>query len=200
MTALLALLQEEAGGQVASPFDINGGVIIWTVVIFAILLALLWRLGYPALLRMVGERERRIQKQLDDAEKANAEAQRLLEEHRKQIAAARNEAQDILAKAKAVSQKERETLLAKAREEYDALLSRARKDIDAEKDKAILALRREAVELSIAAASRVIEANLDTEANRRLVTEFLESLSKVEQKQPRKASRSRATTPGPCLQ
>src|SRR6266566_402536 len=168
MTALLALLQEEAGGQVASPFDINGGVIIWTVVIFAILLALLWRLGYPALLRMVEERERRIQKQLDDAEKANAEAQRLLEEHRKQIAAARHEAQDILAKA---------------REEYDALLSRARKDIDAEKDKAILALRREAVELSIAAASRVIEANLDTEANRRLVTEFLESLSKVETKQ-----------------
>jgi len=176
MTALLALLQEEAGGQVASPFDINGGVIIWTVVIFAILLALLWRLGYPALLRMVEERERRIQKQLDDAEKANAEAQRLLEEHRKQIAAARNEAQDILAKAKAVSQKERETLLAKAREEYDALLSRARKDIDAEKDKAILALRQEAVDLSLAAASRLIEKNLDTAANKQLVLDYLKSI------------------------
>ena len=69
-------------------------------------------------------------------------------------------------------------MLAKAREEYDALLNRARKDIDAEKEKAIQALRREAVELSIAAASRVIEANLDTDANRRLVTDFLESLSK----------------------
>src|SRR5947208_8042342 len=183
MTALLALLQEEAGGQVASPFDINGGVIIWTVVIFVILLALLWRLGYPALLRMVEERERRIQKQLEDAERANAEAQRLLEEHRKQIAAARNEAQDILAKAKTVAQKEREALLAKAREEYEALLNRAHKDIDAETEKAILALRREAVELSIAAASRVIEANLDNEANRRLVTEFLESLGKAEKKQ-----------------
>src|SRR5437016_10292974 len=97
MTALLALLQEEAGGQVASPFDINGGVIIWTVVIFVILLALLWRLGYPSLLRMVEERERRIQKQLEDAEKANAEAQRLLEEHKKQIDAARKEAHEILA-------------------------------------------------------------------------------------------------------
>jgi len=179
MTLLLSLLQEE-GEHVASPFDINGGVIIWTVVIFVILLALLWRMGYPALLRMVEERERRIQKQLDDAERANAEAQRLLEEHKKQIAAARNEAQDILAKAKSVSQKERETLLAKAREEYDALLNRARKDIDAEKEKAILALRREAVDLSIAAASRVIEANLDTDANRKLVTEFLESLGKPE--------------------
>jgi len=181
VTLLLALLQEE-GGHVASPFDINGGVIIWTVVIFVILLGLLYRLGYPALLKMVEERERRIQKQLEDAEKANAEAQRLLEEHKKQIAAARNEAQDILAKAKAVSQKEREVLLAKAREEYDALLGRARKDIEAEKDKAILALRREAVELSIAAASRVIEANLDTDANRKLVTEFLESLGKTEKK------------------
>ncbi len=180
MILLLALLQEAEGGPAASPFDINGGVIIWTVVIFVLLLALLWRAGYPALLKMVEERERRIQKQLEDAERANAEAQRLLEEHKKQIAAARNDAQDILAKAKVVAQKERETLLAKAREEYDALLSRARKDIDAEKEKAILALRREAVDLSIAAASRVIEANLDTDANRRLVTDFLESLSKAE--------------------
>ena len=182
MTLFLALVQEEAGGHVASPFDINGGVIIWTVVIFLFLLALLWRWGYPALLRMVEERERRIQKQLEDAERANAEAQRLLEEHKKQIAAARNEAQDILAKAKAVSEKERATLLAKAREEYDALLNRARKDIDAEKEKAIQALRREAVELSIAAASRVIEANLDTDANRKLVAEFLESLGKEQKK------------------
>ena len=176
----LSFIQQEAE-RVASPFDINGGVIIWTVVIFVILLALLYRLGYPALLKMVEDRERRIQKLLDDAEKANAEAQRLLDEHKKQIAAARNEAQEILAKAKTVSQKERETLLAKAREEYGALLARARKDIEAEKEKAILALRREAVELSIAAASRVIEANLDTDANRRLVTEFLEGLAKAEQ-------------------
>ena len=183
MTLLLALLQEtEAGGHVASPFDINGGVIIWTVVIFLILLAGLWRLGYPELLRMVEERERRIKKQLEEAEKANAEAQRLLDEHKKEIAAAHNQAQEILAKAKSVSEKERATLLAKAREEYDALLNRARKDINAEKEKAIQALRREAVDLSIAAASRVIEANLDTDANRKLVTEFLESLGKAEKK------------------
>ncbi len=174
---LLALLQQ-AEEQTPTPFNINGGVIIWTVIIFIILLGILYKMGYPALLKMVEEREKRIQKQLEDAEKANAEAQRLLEEHKKQIAAARTEAQEILAKAKAVSQKERETLLAKAREEYDALVSRARKDIDSEKEKAILALRREAVELSIAAASRVIEANLDNDANRRLVTDFLETLGK----------------------
>jgi len=194
MTIVLTLLQEGAhaaqevahegagGGGGGGPFDINPGLIIWTLLVFVILLGLLWKFAFPSIVKSVEERERRIQKQLEDAERANAEAQRLLEEHKKQIAAARNEAQDILAKAKTVSQKERETLLAKAREEYDALLTRARKDIDAEKEKAILALRREAVELSIAAASRVIEANLDTDANRKLVGDFLDSLGKPEQK------------------
>ena len=192
MTILLTLLQEgahvvqetqthEAGGG-AGPFSINPGLIIWTLLVFVILLGLLWKFAFPSIVRSVEERERRIQKQLEDAEKANTEARALLEEHKKQIAAARTEAQDILAKAKTVSQKERETLLAKAREEYDALLNRARKDIDAEKEKAIQALRQEAVELSIAAASRVIEANLDSDANRKLVTDFLESLGKTEKK------------------
>jgi F-type H+-transporting ATPase subunit b len=172
------LLQE--GAQVATPFDINTGVIFWTVVIFALLMILLWRFAWPSILKSVEERERRIQKQLADAERANTEAQRLLEEHKKTIAGARTEAQDMIAKAKAVAQKERELLLAKAREEYEGLLARARKDIDAEKEKAIVALRREAVELSIAAAAKVIEANLDTEANRRLVTDYLATLDKGE--------------------
>ncbi len=180
MLLLLQEAHEAAGGAPPSgPFTINPGLIIWTLVVFGILLVGLWRLVYPWIVKFVEERERRIQKQLEDAEKANAEAQRLLEEHKKQIAAARNEAQEILAKAKTVAQKERELLLAKAREEYDALLNRARKDIDAETEKAIQALRREAVEVSIAAASRVIEANLDTDANRKLVTDFLESLGKA---------------------
>ena len=178
---LLLLQHGEAvqeGAHVATPFDINTGVIFWTVVIFAALMLLLWRFAWPTILKSVEERERRIQKQLADAEKANAEAQRLLEEHKKTIAGARTEAQEMIAKAKAVAQKERELLLAKAREEYEGLLARARKDIDAEKEKAIVALRREAVELSIAAAAKVIDANLDTEANRRLVTDYLATLDK----------------------
>src|SRR6267142_1659194 len=178
---LLLLLQQEpheaAGG---GPFSINPGLIIWTLVVFGILMVLLWRLAWPSILKSVEERERRIQKQLEDAERANAEGQRLLEEHKKTIAGARSEAQDMIAKAKVVAQKERELLLAKAREEYEGLLARARKDIETEK--AIVALRREAVELSIAAAAKVIDANLDTDANRRLVTDYLATLDKGEKR------------------
>src|SRR5881396_1157237 len=177
---MLALLLVQEGEF--TPFSINTGLIFWTVVVFAILLALLWRFGWPALLKTVEDRERRIQQQLEQAERARAEAERLLEEHKKTIASARTEAQEMIAKAKAVAQKERETLLAKAREEYEALLTRARRDIDAEKEKALVALRREAVELSIAAASKVIDANLDTDANRRLVTDYLATLDKEQKR------------------
>jgi len=107
-------------------------------------------------------------------------AQRLLEEHKKQIAAAHNQAQEILAKQRPYHRRNAKRCWPRPR--VHALLNRARKDIDAEKEKAIQALRREAVDLSIAAASRVIEANLDNDRHRRLVAEFLESLGKAEKK------------------
>ena len=179
MPLLLLVVQEaaHAGGEEGfTPFSINTGLIFWTIVVFGILLVLLWKLGLPALLKSVEERERRIQQQLEEAERARAEAVRLLEEHKRTMAGARAEAQEIVAKAKSVAAKERETLLAKAREQYEQLLARARKEIEGEKEKAILELRREAVDLSIAAASKLVEANLDSEANRRLVLEYLASL------------------------
>jgi len=177
VTALLFV--QEAAGEAAheiTPFTINPGLIIWTLVVFGILMALLWKYGWPSLLKTVEEREARIAKQLADAEKANAESAKLLEQHRQALATARSEAQDLMAKAKVVAQKEREQLLAKTREEQEQLLERARREIEAEKEKAILALRREAVDLSIAAASKLVEANLDSDANRRLVLEYLAGL------------------------
>jgi F-type H+-transporting ATPase subunit b len=173
MPVLLVVLQEEG----FTPFSINTGLIVWTLLVFGILLAVLWRLGWPWILKSVEERERRMQQQLDEAERARAESARLLEEQKRLLAAARTEAQELMAKAKTVAEHERATLLATAREEYEQLLARARKDIASEKEKAILELRREAVDLSIAAASKLIDARLDTEANRKLVTEYLETLA-----------------------
>lgn len=171
------LLQEAAeAGNNLGPFKPEPGLIIWTLVVFGILMALLWKYGWPSLLKSVEEREARIAKQLAEAERANAEAARLLEEHRKALAQARAEAQEIMATAKSVAQKEREQLLARTREEQEQLLERARRDIEAEKEKAIQALRREAVELSIAAATKLVAANLDTEANRRLVLDYLATI------------------------
>jgi len=173
----LLLLQEAAGEASGfTPFSINTGLIFWTILVFLILLGLLWRFGWPAILESVEKRERRIQQQLEEAERQRAESAALLEQHKRLLANAKAEAQEILAKAKQVAEKEHEALLAKARQEYDALLARARKEIAAEQEKAVRELRHEAVELSLAAASKLIGEKLDSEANRRLVMTYLETI------------------------
>src|SRR5256885_8767635 len=163
---MLALLLVQERGF--TPFSINTGLIFWTIVVFGILLALLWRFGWPAIIKSVEDRERRIQQQLDEAERARAEAARLLEEHKRTIASAKAEAQEMLAKAKALADKERETLLAKARQEYEQLLERARHEIDAEKEKAIVEPRREAVERSIAAPVNLLPTQPNSSTTRQL--------------------------------
>ena len=167
-TAVPVRAQEGGGG---GPLSVDGGLVIWTLVVFATLLYVLKRSAWPVLLAAVREREQKLERQLAEAEKQRQEAAALLEEQKRLLAAGHAEAQEIIAKARVVAEKERE--------EYDHLLVRARKEIAEEKEKALLALRREAVDLTIAAASKLIEAQLDTEANRRLVTEYLEGLERA---------------------
>lgn len=186
VAALLAAVQEHAPAAAeaaaeaehagASPFTINGGLIIWTLVVFGILMFILAKTAWPAILKQVEEREARIRQQLDDAAKANADAQRMLSEYQGQIAKAKTEAQDLLAQGRLAGEKLREEMVAKGREEQEELLERARREIALERDRAVAELRKEAVELSIAAASKVIEKNLDTEADRKLVQDYLASL------------------------
>src|SRR2546429_5541620 len=102
---MLALLLAQEGEF--TPFSINTGLIFWTVVVFAILLALLWRFGWPALLKTGGDRERRIQQQLEEAERARAQAAPLLEEHKRTIAGAQAGAQESVAKGKALPGQQR---------------------------------------------------------------------------------------------
>jgi F-type H+-transporting ATPase subunit b len=175
VTPAFALLQaaEEAP---KGPFAINPGVSIWTLAIFLVLVIVLAKTAWPAILKAVEEREKRIQAQLDQAEKANQEAQRVLADYQQKLAAARNEAQELLAAGRQAADKVREEIVARARAEHEEMIGRARREIVAEREKAVAELRGEAVELSLAAASKVLERNLDSEADRRLVREYLDSL------------------------
>ncbi len=175
MTPVFALLQaaEEAP---KGPFAMNPGVSIWTLVIFLVLVVVLAKTAWPAILKAVEERERKIQAQLDQAEKANQDAQRVLADYQEKLAAARNEAQQLLAAGRQAAEKAREEIMARSRAEHEDLLARARREIVAEREKALAELRSEAVELSLAAAGKVLERNLDSEADRRLVREYLDSL------------------------
>jgi len=172
--AALAAAEGEGGGM--GPFQVEFGLIFWTWLVFFALLYLLYRFAWPALVQATEEREKKIASELARAEQAHAEARAALEEGKKLAAESRASAQQLLNDARHAAEKERTGLLERARKEHEDLLERARRDIAAEKDKALVALRHEAVELSLAAASKLIGERMDSDTDRRLVTEYLDAV------------------------
>jgi len=163
-------------GQASGPLVVNGGLMIWTLVVFVLLFLVLRRFAWPALLGAVEAREKRLEAQIAEAERNRVESARLLEEHKKLLADSRTQASAMLAEARVAAEKERALALEKTRQEQDELLDRARREIAAERDRAVVELRREAVDLSLAAASKLIGERLNSEADRKLVERYLATL------------------------
>jgi F-type H+-transporting ATPase subunit b len=170
----IAMVQEPHAAR--GPLTIEFGLMFWTVVVFLLLLLVLKRFAYPALLGAVEARERALQQQLDEAERNRAESAALLAEHKKLLAEARTQAQGLLVEARTSAEKERALAMEKTMQEQQQLLERARRDIGDERDRAIAELRREAVELSLAAASKLIGERLTSDTDRKLVQGYLATL------------------------
>ena len=179
MTPVLFALRaaEEVPGP-GSPFEVESGLFIWTWVVFIALFLLLKRFAWPAILRTTEEREQAIRRQLDEAQALHAEAKAAREEQQKLLAESRGAAQALVADARAVAEKERAAAVGKTKEEQEALLQRARREIAAEKDRAVLELRREAVDLSLAVATKLVGKRLDAAADRELVEQFIASMER----------------------
>src|SRR5688572_22225482 len=124
MPIAMAAVQE----QHAAPGPLTGepGLMIWTVFVFILLLLILRKFAYPALLGAVEARERALQEQLDEAERNRAESARLLEEHKKLLAEARTQAHGLLVEARTSAEKERALATEKTLQEQQQMLERAR--------------------------------------------------------------------------
>jgi F-type H+-transporting ATPase subunit b len=176
---LPAALHAQEGGL--RPFmQPDTGLMFWTLLIFIGLLFVLSKFAFGPLTRAVASREKSLQDALDAAKADRAAAAALLAEHQSKIEAARGEAQKFIADARGIAEKMRTDLLETTRKEQAEMLERAARDIAAQRDKAIAQLRREAVDLALAGASKVIEQNLESDKNRQLVESYLASIGSVE--------------------
>jgi F-type H+-transporting ATPase subunit b len=163
----------EGGGGV---YDMNTGLSVWTLIVFAGLVFLLGKFAWGPILKMVDEREKGIQSALDQAAATNAEAARLLEQHKAQLADARRQASELIAEGRSAGEAVRKEIEEKARTEAQSILDRAKDEIGRERDAALETLRKESVELALAAASRLMQENLDQAKDRAIVERYLAEL------------------------
>jgi F-type H+-transporting ATPase subunit b len=178
-TATSVLAQDEHAAEVGGGglFAINPGLIVWTWVVFLVLLFVLRKWAWGPILGALEAREKRIQDALDGAAHDRQEAVNLLQQQKKMLDESRDQAQQILADGRKAGERLKAEILADSRKQGEQIVGHAREDIERERDQALESLRREAVDLSILAAARVLEKEVDSAENRRLVEDYLEDLA-----------------------
>jgi len=177
-TAAPALAQaaEERGGLLS----LDPGLTIWTLIVFVVVLAILSKFAFPKILGAVEAREAHLRELAEAAEQDRAAAAALLEENRRTLEETRARVQEALGEARTSAERMQATALEEARAERDELLARARHDIDNEREMALAAVRREAVDVAIAAAEKLVRRSLGSDDNRRLVREYLGQVEAAE--------------------
>lgn len=153
--------------------DINIWNFIWSAVNIIILFILLKIFLFKPINKIMDERTRSIQEDIDSAKKSREEAEALKQEYAEDISDAKAEAQKIIMKAHEDAEAEKAVILQKSQEEADQLVSDANKAIESKRKRVLAQAQTQIADLAIEAASKIIGENVDDEKNRRLVDEFL---------------------------
>lgn len=154
------------------------GLFIWTIVTFLTLLALLTKFAWKPLLAALDERQERIRTSLDEAKRASEEMERLRRESAEIIRQAHVEAAGIVSSIRVDAERLREDTKMKARSEAAAIVAAAERQIQAEALRARQEVRREAVDLSVAIASKLLRRNISVEDNRVMIDDMIGSLGR----------------------
>jgi F-type H+-transporting ATPase subunit b len=156
--------------------DPSPGLMIWTIVCFAIAFFVLRKYAFGPIQSVIDERRKRILDALEEADRSRAEARRLLEEHRALVGQARADAEEILAEARKVAESQRERMKEETEAERQRRLEETSRQIEAETHRALEQIRAEVADLTLLATAKVTGKALDERDHRRLIDEAVSEL------------------------
>jgi F-type H+-transporting ATPase subunit b len=145
-----------------------------------VLLGLLAKFAWGPLLAALASREAAIRKSLDDAAQAKQELERLHGESQRIMADARKEAEAIISRTRDDANRFREEMKVKARDEAAAIVRNAEQQIGQETARALQQIRHEAVDLSLAIASKLLQRHVSRADNERLIEDTFRQLESTE--------------------
>jgi F-type H+-transporting ATPase subunit b len=169
-----AFAAENSGGK----FLVQPGVglMIWTLIAFGATLWVLRTYVFPRIQDQLDKRQRAIEETIDIAERTRREADQLLSEYRHRLQEARQQAEDIVARARRAGERHQEEVVAAATRKQQEMIEQARREIDTETRLALERIRKEVADLTVVATEKVTRKTLDAEDHRRLVLEALEEV------------------------
>jgi len=147
---------------------VDPGLMLWTIITFIVLLLIMWKAAWRPIVDALDARAEKIRFDIDNAERTRQEAEKLLSQHKAMMDNARNEASQVIAKGREEAEKMKAEIVEKASAESRAITERAKKEIDLAKDKALLDIKTEVVQLSTEIASKIIKKNIKPEDQKAL--------------------------------
>ena len=156
--------------------EVRLGLMVWTIVCFAITFWVLKRVAFKRIQTAIDERRQQIRRSLEDAEHARDEARKLLEEHRQLIGEARGQAEEILAEARRVADSQRQRVKDETEADRQRRLEETRRQIEAETHRALEQIRAEVADLTLVATAKVTGKVLDDADHRRLIEDAIKDL------------------------
>jgi len=150
------------------------------VVNFLILAAILRALAYEPVAKMLKQRSDKIKETIKKADDDKKAAEETLKQYKSQLADAQKRAAEIVEKAEVTARQEREALVAETKKEIERLKQNAQLEIQNERARAFEQMQKEIVTLSLAAAEKIVEKNLTSKENDKLVSDFIAGLDNIE--------------------
>lgn len=165
-----------AGGANPDPAEIKRDLAIYTFVVFLVLLAILWKFAWGPIASSLEAREKHIHNEIAAAERANAEAKRLLGEHEKKMAEVQTEVRAIIDEARRDAQHTQQEIMKQAQAEAQATRERAVREIEQAKDHALQELFHRAADVATEVAARIVRRTLNPQDHRDLVAQVIKDL------------------------
>jgi F-type H+-transporting ATPase subunit b len=168
--ATLVLAKSSGGSFLVSP---GVGLMIWTLVLFLVTMWVLRKVAFPRIQEALDKRANAIARNIEESEKQRQEAEKVLEEYRARLTEAREQANDIVARARREAEAAVAEATASGKEKREELVAAARRDIEAETNRSLQRIRREVADLTVIATEKVTRKALDSDDQKRLVEEAL---------------------------
>jgi F-type H+-transporting ATPase subunit b len=176
IAAGLLLAQAEGGGEDSGgSFLVSPalGLMIWTLVLFGFTMWVLSKVALPRIGEALEKRANAIRESIEAAEKQRQEADQLLNEYRERLKEAREQAEDIVARARKAADAATAEAVSDGKEKREELVAAARRDIEIETRRSLERIRKEVADLTVLATEKVTRKSLDSEDHKRLIDEAL---------------------------
>ena len=149
------------------------------IISFLLLVWLLSKYAWKPLMNMMEQRRINIENTLTQAHEERQQAEQIKKEYQDEMRQARQEAQEVIAKATKVSEERTVEILALAREEAEKIKKSALVDIERERDRAVSEVKAQVADLSIAVAEKIIRQKLDMPNQEKLIEQFIQEVGEM---------------------